>query len=367
MQILFCVILATMSSPNITAAVTAPAEEGSVDGVGDRDEGLPGPSSGQAASASHGRGRALSIALFLLTLLSTTFVGALGQPDATSAAWALRHLASGLSFSLPLCAILLCHEAGHYLMARRHGVPVSLPYFIPLPLPPIGTMGALIGLRADVRSRNILFDVAAGGPIVGLIVALPVLVVGLMRSPVGPLEPGSMIEGQSLLYLGLKYLVTGHWLPGPIGGQLHDIKLHPMAFAGWVGLFITLINLMPIGQLDGGRLAAAYFGRGHERRSTIVHRCLPILALLVAAYVTWQGMHGMTPRPFRAAVGQGVGAGMMWLMWAGALLIMRRVSGGVWHPEVGPAPLSPVRRRLCVALLIVEVLLFVPYFWREAT
>lgn len=355
-------------------AATAPAEEGSADG----DEDAPGhrhhdqgarAGAGAPSPSTPGPGRpgaSLPVALFLLTVLSTSFVGALGQPEATFA-WALQHLSTGLSFSLPLCGILVCHEAGHYLMARRHGVPVSLPYFIPLPLPPIGTMGALIGLRADVRSRNVLFDVAAGGPIAGLLVALPVLVVGLLRSPVGPLEPGSMIEGQSLLYLGIKYLITGHWLPGPIGGQLHDVKLHPMAFAGWVGLFITLINLLPIGQLDGGRLAAAYFGKGHERRSTIVHRCLPVVALLVAAYVTWQGMHGMTPRPFRAAVGQGVGAGAMWLMWAGALLVMRRVSGGVWHPEVGPAPLSPLRRRLCVALLLVEVLLFVPYFWREAT
>ena len=312
----------------------------------------------------------MPLGLFLLTFVSTTLVGALQVLTTDDGLQALLQpavLGVGLRFSLPLCAILLCHEMGHYLMARRHGVPVSLPYFIPLPLPPIGTMGAIIGLRGEVRSRDALCDIAAAGPLAGLALALPLLAIGLWLSPVGPVAPGEMIEGQSLLYQGIKLLVKGRLLPGWSGGELLDVKLHPMAFAGWVGLFITMINLLPIGQLDGGRLAAAYFGGDHERRSRRLHRLLPLLALLAGGYAAWQAAHGLRAQPGWGIFWRGVNGGMLWLVWAGALLVMRRLSGGVWHPEVDPAPLSPGRRWLIRALFAVLVLIFMPYFGREAT
>src|SRR5579883_2520080 len=188
------------------------------------------------AAKEDARRTAVALLLFALTLLSTTFTGAMQHP--AGAGRALDALLWGLWYALPLCLILACHEAGHYLAARHHGVPVSLPYFLPFPAG-LGTLGAIIGLRREVRDRDALFDVAAAGPLAGLAVAVPVLAAGLWLSPVGPVRPGDLIEGQSLLYLGLKYLIKGRLLPGVMGGQLVDVQLHPLAMAGWAGLLVT--------------------------------------------------------------------------------------------------------------------------------
>src|SRR5262252_5185317 len=154
-------------------------------------------------------------------------------------------VAGGPYFAGTLMGILVCHEAGHYIVGRRHGVPVSLPYFIPLP-PGItlGTLGAVIRMDKPITDRNALFDVGASGPIAGLVVAIPLLAIGLCLSHVAPIPASADqgLEGNSILYALLKYAVFGRWLPG----DGVDVDLHPMAFAGWVGLLITMINLMPI-------------------------------------------------------------------------------------------------------------------------
>jgi len=255
--------------------------------------------------------------LFFLTIVSTTFAGASQHLSDGTGSRHWQALAAGLWYALPLCLILACHEAGHYLLARRHRVPVSLPYFIPFPLG-LGTLGAVIGLRSEVRDRNALFDVAPQAP-GRLAVALPVLVCGLSARRWGRCSPVTSLRGSPLLYLGLKLLVKGQLLPGRVGSTLLDVQLHPLAMAGWAGLLITMMNLLPIGQLDGGHIAAAYFGKDHERRSRWLHRGLLLIWLATSSLAAWQvRQRGLLP-----ALGQGAGAGLFWLVWGGALLIMR--------------------------------------------
>src|SRR5260221_7426250 len=177
--------------------------------------------------------------------------------------------------------ILTCHEFGHYFVARRRGVEVSLPYFIPLPpYVSLGTLGAVIRMNKPIEDRRALFDVGAAGPIAGLVVAIPLLVIGLSLSKVGPpTSEDNFIEGNSLLYALLKLAVKGRWLPG----HGVDVNLHPMAMAAWVGLLVTMINLMPIGQLDGGHVARAALGQRHEVWSKRLHVILPVIGVASAA------------------------------------------------------------------------------------
>ncbi len=153
-------------------------------------------------------------------------------------------------------AILLAHESGHWLMSRRHGVKASLPYFIPFPLPPFGTLGAVIRMKSPMTTRKALLDIGAAGPFAGLVVAIPVTIVGLLHSEVveGSIGEGVPL-GSSLLFHLLIWLVKG---PIPSG---QEVVLHPLAYAGWVGLFVTALNLLPIGQLDGGHILYSLIGQ----------------------------------------------------------------------------------------------------------
>jgi len=179
-------------------------------------------------------------------------------------------ITGGLVGGATLMAILTCHEFGHYFVARRHGVEVSLPYFIPLPpFVGFGTLGAVIRMDKPISDRRALFDVGAAGPIAGLVVAIPLLVIGLWLSPVGPSPADGSIEGNSILYALLKYAVHGQWLPN----SNVDVQLHPMAMAAWVGLLITMINLMPIGQLDGGHIAPRSARATRSGRRGCTPRC----------------------------------------------------------------------------------------------
>ncbi len=266
---------------------------------------------------------------------------------------------AGPYFAATLMGILLCHEFGHYLVGRRRGVEVSLPYFIPLP-PQIslGTMGAVIRMKRPITDRNALFDVGAAGPIAGLIVAIPLLVIGLCLSEVGPVQPGSNLEGNSILYALLKYAVFGRWLPG----EGVDVQLHPMGFAAWVGLLITMINLMPIGQLDGGHVARAAFGDKHETWSARLNVALPMVGVIIAGVMfviardagkgaldaLWYAKDGLIP----------------WIVWALLLGFMRR-QAGEYHPPVGSEPLDARRRWWAIAMLIIFLLILTPVPFRS--
>jgi membrane-associated protease RseP (regulator of RpoE activity) len=295
----------------------------------------------------------LPIALFLTTLLTTTAQGALMEHGT------MFPLRDGLPFSVPLMAILLCHEMGHYIAARIHRVPASLPYFVPLPpgIGLFGTMGAVI-LQSRTSDRRKLMDIGAAGPLAGLLVAIPVLAYGLHLSPVGP-SMGGLQEGNSLLYAVLKRLVCGMWLPS----HGIDVNLHPMAFAGWAGLFVTMLNLIPISQLDGGHVAIAFFGNGYGRVSQLLRSMLLPLAVAVTAgvYLTTAreiAHAGLDDRlsPWSIAIP----AGITWLVWYVMLGLLRRLSGGIDHPPVDDRPLPPSRAILFGAVVMSFVLVFMP-------
>ena len=266
----------------------------------------------------------------------------------------------GPYFAATLMGILLCHELGHYVMGRRRGIDVSLPYFIPMP-PQLtfGTLGAVIRMKNPISERNALFDVGAAGPVAGLVVAIPLLVIGLQLSTIGPSGPDDMIEGNSILYALLKYAVFGRWLPA----DGVDVQLHPMAFAGWVGLLITMINLMPIGQLDGGHVARAALGQAHEKWSERLHAVLPIFGLIVGTVMFVLAQRaGRAVLPSLSYAQYGV---TPWLVWTLLLGWMRR-RAGEYHPPVGDVLLAPMRRRYAIAMLVIFLLIATPVPLRPA-
>ncbi|MFQ5636418.1 MAG: site-2 protease family protein [bacterium] len=194
----------------------------------------------------------LNVILFFSTYL-TTFM-AMWLP---SGSWQ-----DGLWYSTGIISILLAHEMGHYLMCQRHGIKATLPFFIPFPLPflnPFGTMGAVIKMESGIPSRKALFDVAVGGPLAGLVVTIPCIYYGVQLSDI--IEVSSIqgtILGESFLYAQISNMAIGDVASGM------DVMLHPLAFAGWAGLFVTALNLLPIGQLDGGHIVYALFGKQHK-------------------------------------------------------------------------------------------------------
>lgn len=185
--------------------------------------------------------------------------------------------ARGPAYALAIMTTLLAHEMGHYLQARRYRVPASLPYFIPMPQSPIGTMGAVIVMQPGMGNRRTLFDIGVSGPVAGLVPALLFSIIGLQWSHVVPIaaHQGGLMLGKPLLFKLLSYLTFG---PMPAG---FAIDLHPVAFAGWVGIFITALNLIPIGQLDGGHVLYALL----RQRAHGVARALLVAAML--AVVVW--------------------------------------------------------------------------------
>jgi membrane-associated protease RseP (regulator of RpoE activity) len=276
----------------------------------------------------------VNLLLFVLTVLSTLAAGGLitgSVPFVTFNPFLqpLR-LLDGVPFSFTLIAILGTHEFGHYFTARYYGASVSLPFFIPAP-PPIflfGTMGAVIRMRSPARDRNSLFDIAVAGPLAGLVVAVPALLLGLQWSRVGMVLPehSGMTFGDSLLMRLLTWMVFG---PIPQG---MDVFVHPVALAGWVGLFVTALNLFPIGQLDGGRIAYALVGARHRQVS------IATLVGLAALGAVFQSAN--------------------WIVFGALILLLM----GFHHapPLDDLTPLSPRRYALGVFCLILLIALIPP-------
>jgi membrane-associated protease RseP (regulator of RpoE activity) len=232
----------------------------------------------------------------------------------------------GAPFSVTLLAILGVHELGHYVAARWHGVAASLPYFIPLPFAGLGTLGAFIALKSPMKDRRVLFDIGLAGPLAGFVVALPLLAVGLMLSP----EVPGLSGGLTLQALGSSVLVSGvvDWLREiPPGSTL---ALHPVFFAAWLGLLLTSVNLLPVGQLDGGHVAYALLGR-------------------------WG--HGLALLTFVALIAAGALVSTMWYIWAFFVML-----GGLRHPPTmnDLTPLTPFRWFLGLVALLLFMLTIVP-------
>ncbi|MCD6333719.1 MAG: site-2 protease family protein [Candidatus Latescibacteria bacterium] len=270
--------------------------------------------------------------LFAGTIITTMAAGAM-QAGANP----FSHpelLVKGIPFSATLLLILGVHECAHYLAARRWGVRATLPYFIPVPPPlfMIGTMGAFIKLRSPIPNRNALVDMGASGPLAGFVVAVVVSMVGLARSEVirmpEAMEGGALLLGNSLLFSFLSNAVIGHIPEG------YDVMLSPVAFAGWIGLFVTAINLLPIGQLDGGHVIYALFGSRHR----LIGK-LTVVALLPLG-IFWQG----------------------WFVWAFLLLMVL----GMKHPPPYDMyqPLDPRRRLIGYVAIGVFLVSFTPVPFR---
>ena len=273
----------------------------------------------------------LALTLFALTVVSTFLAGAfffVGSEtfDAYRALPFPGWLVSGAPFAVTLLAILGVHEFGHYFAARYYGAAVSLPYFIPAPML-FGTFGAIIRMRSPARDRNALFDIAAAGPLAGLLVAIPALVIGLSWSQVVPAtgEPSLGGFGYSLFTRLFVYLEFG-----PLDGMA--VMTHPMADAAWVGCFVTALNLFPVGQLDGGRIAYALSARRHR-------------ALGVTTWVVLVAMGALT-------------GSVNWFVWAALLFLL--VGFDHSPPLDDLTPLTRGRRLLGVACLVLVVLLIPP-------
>jgi len=306
-----------------------------------------------------------------LTVISMLIAGTYSVyagPFTTNIALVWPHLLPalrlGLAFTVSLLAILLAHEFGHYLAGRFHHSAVTLPYFIPFPLSPFGTMGAFIQLKEPPRNRRILLDIGIAGPLAGLIVAIPVLFIGLHLSEVSRLpvflQTGEALslEGNSILYLLAKFIVFGQWLPDPgnsgvfnpltywiryfftgqpvpFGGL--DVQLHPVAWAGWAGLLITALNLIPAGQLDGGHILYVLIGRKARFLLPFI-----LVGLIILGFV-WSG----------------------WWLWAFLIFFLGRIYA---EPLDQITPLDPKRKALAIFSMLLFLLIFPPiplsYFTR---
>jgi membrane-associated protease RseP (regulator of RpoE activity) len=293
------------------------------------------------------------LGLAIATIISVQLSGAVYAcqcfPPTTLAEWL-----SGTPMMLSMMVILLAHEFGHYFAARSHKVAVTLPYFLPLPvISPVGTLGAFIQLRSPFRTKRQLFDIGVAGPLGGLIFAIPLIFWGVSNSPVQPLTRNdlSVLEGNSIFYLAVKYLVHGEILPNfdqyadlpvweeylrvlagiiPEGGGT-DILITPVAFAAWFGLFVTAMNLLPVGQLDGGHIL--YSLLGHNAR--------------------WLGM---------ALVGLMIIAGIFWwsgwLLWA--MLVFFIIGTGHPPPLNDLVELGAGRKILAYVMIAFIIIFFMP-------
>ncbi|AKU96928.1 hypothetical protein AKJ09_03592 [Labilithrix luteola] len=289
--------------------------------------------------------------LFLATIASvfvTGFLtiggGALEAPLSNRAA-----LVRGAQFTATLLSILVAHESGHYIAARIHKVEASLPYFIPLPLlSPFGTMGAVIRMRGHIPTRRALLDIGASGPLAGLVFAIPLYVWGVAHSPLVTVSgEGTVWFGDSLL---LKLI--HHFVAPPIPEGM-DIELSPIAMGAWGGLFVTMINLLPVGQLDGGHVAYALFGPKQDRYATIVHRSLLAFFFVI--------VFGHVARDVKAGLGlyymgRHVANAMFWLVWFVVLAILGELASRGRPGATKPQAITIRTRALSVVgLLAVSV------------
>jgi membrane-associated protease RseP (regulator of RpoE activity) len=282
----------------------------------------------------------LNIVLFVLTIASTFFVGL---------SWSLSYLYGNavaddfpfnfrvglfsdrgivtlsILYSVVLLVILLGHELGHYLACRRYRIDATLPYFVPAPTL-IGTLGAFIKIKSPITRKRQLFDIGAAGPLTGFVLALPALVVGLSLSKIAPLPQGegALVFGEPLIFKLIAGLLFADIPPG------HVILPHPVAFAGWVGVLVTAFNLFPMGQLDGGHIFFAMFGR----KAMIVAKVF-LGAFVVMGVFFWVG----------------------WFVWALLILLL-----GLKHPRVADedVPLSPGRKAVGLLIVLIFAISFIP-------
>ncbi len=262
--------------------------------------------------------------LFLITIITTLFSGTLmagGNPINS-----ISDITLGIPFSFALMIILVCHESGHYLYARKHKVEATLPYFIPAPTF-VGTFGAFIKIKSPIEKRIALLEIGAAGPIAGFLVTLPLLIWGMTRSEIIFIDQpiNGLKLGDSILMRILTLVMF------PDLGSNQDILLDPIAFAGWIGLLITMLNLLPIGQLDGGHIAYAILGQRFS----------------ILAKLTWCALFPMGLLSIN------------WLIWGLLILLLMRTTN---HPPIQhiDAPITAREKWIGTISLVIFIICFIP-------
>lgn len=279
-----------------------------------------------------------NVLLLLATIASTLYVGAMwyhidiaSDPAAIVEAW---------PFAAGVIVVLGCHELGHYALSRYHGVAASLPYFIPVPTI-FGTMGAVISIRGRIPDRRALFDIGVAGPIAGLVATVAVVLVGLHLPPVTAPEGIAESEAAVELSIGFPLLLEGlAWIVGePLTYADPRQSVNPVVIAGWLGLFITFLNLIPVGQLDGGHVTRAMLGSAQERIGRFVPAALFILG--IGLYLWGVSLHAIA----------------VWFVWGVFATVLAAIG------PANPVDESPVGRRrqlIGAVTLAVGVLCFTP-------
>lgn len=315
----------------------------------------------------------INIILFIVTVFSVMLMGVDIPPEAISGGetstlqFLFRHILTGWPFALSMMGILFAHEMGHYIMCRYYRIPASLPYFLPAPLiSPLGTLGAFIVMRGIPKNKRVLFDVGVAGPLAGVVIAVPVLFIGLSLShlgQIGPAAPGTagLLEGNSLFYLFSKYVMFGRLLPEPatmegLSPAMYwlryfftaqpipfnglDVQLDPVALAGWAGLLVTALNLVPVGTLDGGHVAYGLFGEKARRIFPVAIGALLALSFLPSLLTLSLGAFNYS-----------------WLLWVFILFWLGNVRT---QPLDDITPLDSKRRAIGFFMLLLFILLFTP-------
>jgi membrane-associated protease RseP (regulator of RpoE activity) len=277
------------------------------------------PAAPVAAQASSSRWR-LHAQLFLATVASVFLMGLDAGEEWWSRSLSAASIHHGLLFTASLLGILVLHESGHYIAARIHKVETSLPYFIPMPyVSPFGTMGAVIRMTGSIRTRRALFDIGAAGPLAGLAAAIPLYLWGTAHPEFREASSteGFMTLGDSLLTRILDHFAAPPAPPGMV------VVSSSVAFGAWVGLFVTMINLLPVAQLDGGHVAYALFGRRQDRFAIVIHRAMlafffvSVTSFLVRDVRSGLGFHHL---------GDAVGNAIFWLVWFEVIAILGALS-----------------------------------------
>ena len=264
----------------------------------------------------------INLLLFIATVITTLFAGALmeGVNPLENPLLILR----GVPFSITLLLILGIHESGHFLMSRKHRVDATLPYFIPAPTI-IGTFGAFIKMRSPVKRRRALVEIGAAGPIAGFLAAVPALFIGLSFSTIVPKSAEMGVQlGESLLMKIATFLIF------PDLGDQMDVVLHPIAFAAWIGMLVTMLNLLPIGQLDGGHIAYALMGKWYKPIGWGALISILVLSIFSAN----------------------------WLVWAALVYFLTRMK----HPPIldGHLPVTQYEKVIGIIALVIFILTFIP-------
>jgi membrane-associated protease RseP (regulator of RpoE activity) len=281
-----------------------------------------------------------NLVLFVLTVFSTLFVGAVWfhmnpveNPEEIWKAW---------PFTAAIMTVLGVHELGHYVMSRYHGVDASLPYFIPVPTL-IGTMGAVIKMKGHMPNRKALFDIGVAGPVAGLVATVVVTVIGLHLEPVT--VPQELLESENTMQIQLGFPPLMHLLAKLTGQSIVPEStrksVHPVVIGGWVGMFVTFLNMLPVGQLDGGHIVRSMTGKYQETIAGIV----PGLLIGLAAF-----LHYVQGVPIRAV--------FVWVLWGGLALLVAFV--GPAQPINDDEPLDARRKLLGVVTILLGALCFTP-------